>query len=505
MFSEADKEIEFVRGLVAQRFPVYETRVTPNAVQFLVRVDPGTMEGKFEDLRKELVPKNYIPFLAMEGGEHVVLIQRRTPQRFVTWHVNLALFVLTIGTTLLAGAANWAGYEDIDLLTPQAFLFGGLYFTLPLLLILGIHEMGHYVVAKRYQVHASLPFFLPAPFTFLGTFGAMISMRDPMPNRKALIDIGAAGPVLGLITAIPITALGMFLMAVSPHPIPVNTGGNFSIELPLLYQIIGAFIPLPSDALIHPTALAGWVGLFVTALNLLPAGQLDGGHIARAVLGDKGKYLSYAALVSMLVIGILPAPYGYPGWLIIAIFILVLGARHPPPLNDLTHLDTKRYGLAGAAALVLALSFVAVPLTPIEADVGVQFEAPAAPSVPVVALEANVTNQSTATYVFVVRNVGNVETNVSLTIDPGDLENVALNASFSDVQAGNRTGIPFTWNTTWFTLNSTEAANITISLDATGYGLATGLPWTFHVRATGTVEGLSPVGGDLALTLRVVP
>ncbi len=191
MATNVDKEIEYVRGVVAARFPVYETRVTPQAVQFLVTVDPATMEAKFEDLRKELVPKDYIPALTKEGGEHMILVQRRPPQRFVNARVNLILFALTVATTLWAGAVLWAGYEDIDWLSLRAWGMGGLAFTLPLLTILGVHEMGHYVVAKRHQVKASLPFFIPAPILPLGTFGAMISMRDPLPNRKALLDIGA--------------------------------------------------------------------------------------------------------------------------------------------------------------------------------------------------------------------------------------------------------------------------------------------------------------------------
>src|SRR2546427_4527635 len=329
MFTDVDKEIESVRAMIAARFPVYETRVTPQAVQFLVRVAPATMQAKFEDLRKELVPKNYIPLLTTQGGEHAILVQRRPAQRFVSWHVNLILLVLTIGTTLLAGASNWAGYANIGTFTGEAFLLGGLSFTLPLLLILGIHELGHYVVAKRYKVNASLPFFIPAPFLPLGTFGAVISMRDPMPSRKALIDIGAAGPVLGLITAIPITILGMLLWGATPHPASANSGGTLLIDLPPLYRVLSYFIPIPQDTVIHPTAFAGWVGLFVTALNLLPAGQLDGGHVARAVLGENGKFVSYGALLLMLGLSLF-----YQGWLIIAIFILLLGARHPPPLND---------------------------------------------------------------------------------------------------------------------------------------------------------------------------
>ncbi len=502
MFSDLDKEIEHVRSLVQQRFPVYETRVTPQAVQFLVTVDPATMEQRFDELRLDLVPQNYIPSIRREGGEHVILIQRRPPQRFVGSHVNLVLLLLTIATTTWAGAINWAGYDGIDWLSAEAFAKGSLFFTLPLLAILSIHEMGHYVMARKYGVHASLPFFLPAPGTFLGTFGAMISMRDPMPNRKALIDIGAAGPVLGLVTAIPITLLGLALMGADPRPAPVNAGGGVVIQLPFLYVLLSYFLPIPQDAILHPTAFAGWVGLFVTALNLLPAGQLDGGHVARAVLGDHVKYLSYVAISFMFVLS-----YWYFGWFIIAVFILLLGARHPPPLNDLTKLDGRRQILAAGAASVLLLSFVAIPLAVIPPVTGVEFTA-SGDATPVQVLNATVTNGTVQPFTFSLANGGNVKTNVTLTFDGlATFEYVGLFVTFSNVTVGNRTA-PFSANQAWIVFSTDETANVTLSLNATGYILATGLLLPFTVKAhAAMVEdlGVPPKDVELTVNLRVVP
>ncbi|TLZ52177.1 MAG: site-2 protease family protein [Methanobacteriota archaeon] len=497
MFTEADKEIEYVRGVIATRFPVYETRVTPQAVQFLVTVDLATMEAKFEDLRKELVPKNYIPMLTREGGEHTILVQRRPPQRFLGSQVNLLLFILTIGTTMWAGAVYWSGYNNVDWLSLEAWAMGSLTFTLPLLAILGIHEMGHYIVAKRYHVQASLPFFLPAPGTLLGTFGAMISMRDPMPNRKALLDIGASGPVLGLLTAIPVTLLGFFLMSADPRPIPVNTGGGFAIDIPLLYRILAAFMPIPQNTLLHPTAFAGWVGLFVTALNLLPAGQLDGGHVARAVLGERGKYASWAFLGFMFFLGIF-----YFGWFIIAIFILLLGARHPPPLNDLSRLDGKRYLLAGGAAAVLLLSFVAIPLVPIAPVSGVQFEMTSAPGTAVSSINATVVNHTSQSYALLIRNVGNVRTNVSLTLEGlSNLQNANLNISFGIISIGN-TSANGTATAPWFYLDSNETATVNVLLDARGYTFPPAL-WSFTLKAHVLGEGVAAADQILSFNLRV--
>ena len=499
MFSEADKELESVRSAVSQRFPVYDTRVTPQAVQFLVTVDPNTMEERFEDLRMELVPKNYIPFLAREGGEYVILVQRRPQQRFVGRHVNLILLVFTILTTTLAGAFTWGGYADVDAFSLEAVAGGSLYFTLPLMTVLGIHEMGHYVMARRYKVHASLPFFIPAPGTILGTFGAMISMRDPMPNRKALIDIGAAGPVLGILTAIPITLVGLALMSGDPHPAPPNPGGQLTVELPLLYQILAWFIPIPQDAILHPTAFAGWVGLFVTALNLLPAGQLDGGHVARAVLGDKTKYLSWAAIAAMLVLGIV-TPFG--GWLIIALFILLLGARHPPPLNDLTKLDVKRHGLAAVVVVVILLSFVAIPLQVVPPVRGIQFEDSGAPGIAVTELSTNASAGNLTSFSFVVNNTGNVRTNVTLRIDALDIGNAGLNVSIREVQIGNRT-VTVNADNTSFNLDSSEIAQVTLVLNATAYNLTLGQNWTFNVLARVQPDYFDPSDLMLRVTMRV--
>jgi len=496
MFSEVDKEIEYVRGVVAARFPVYETRVTPQAVQFLVTVDPATMEAKFEDLRKELVPKDYIPSLTKEKGEHAIFVQRRAPQRFMGTRVNLVLFILTLGTTSWAGAVIWAGYDNIDWLSTAAWAYGSLFFTLPLLAILGVHEMGHYVVAKRYHVHASLPFFLPAPGTILGTFGAMISMRDPMPNRKALLDIGASGPILGLLTAIPVTLIGFGFMNADPRPVPLNTGGSFAIDFPLLYRVLAMFLPIPSNTLLHPTAFAGWVGLFVTALNLLPAGQLDGGHVARAVLGDKTKYVSYGFIGFMFLLGLF-----YFGWFIIGMFILLLGARHPPPLNDLTRLDTRRYALAAGAAAVLVLAFVAVPLFPIEPEASVQFERPGAPGIALTELNVSVPAHGTTWTAFLLNNTGNVETTVNLTLSlPNFPSNLTI--SFDSVHVGLRT-YATTAGYANFTFNATEVANVTLFVNATSYS---GPPWSLTFSVKSSVRSLvlaRPLGLELPVTLRV--
>ncbi len=258
------------------------------------------------------------------------------------------------------------------------------------------------------------------------------------------------------------------------------------------------FVPIPNNALLHPTAFAGWVGLFVTALNLLPAGQLDGGHVARAVLGDNAKFVSWGFLGFMFLLGLF-----YPGWFIIGVFILLLGARHPPPLNDLVRIDAKRYGIAAAATAVMLLSFVAVPVFEIPAEAGVQFEAVAAPDVGVTNLTATVANQSTTTVAFVVRNVGNVRTNVSLSLDLDNFARGNLNVTFTGVTVGNATA-NVTATGSWFYLDTNGTANVTLLLDATRYPLAPG-PWIFHVNTHGDPDGLPEFDRSLRIDLTVAP
>jgi len=218
--------------------------------------------------------------------------------------------------------------------------------------------MGHYYASKKHRVDASLPFFIPLPFTLLGTFGAVISTREPIPNRKALLDIGVAGPLCGFLVAIPISLLGFYFMQQNPVPIP-PTGDNLVLLPPLLLQWLGGLFTIPENALIHPTLFAGWVGIFLTAVNLLPAGQLDGGHIARAVLKEKHKYASWAVIA--LLAGL---SFFYTGWLMFALLIvLLIGTQHQPPLNEVTPLDRNRKLLGLLILVIFIVSFAPIPFS----------------------------------------------------------------------------------------------------------------------------------------------
>jgi Zn-dependent protease len=359
-------DVEKIQGTVAGYFPIYHIEVHYDTVSMKCHVDENTLEKNFEDMRLEMKKTGYVPLINREHGEYLVHVVKRPPMKFKGPWLNLIMLIATIGTTTMAGAILWnsifltSGLGEIENWTN-----GALYFAFPLMLILSIHEMGHYYAAKKHNVAASLPFFIPMPLSVLGTFGALISIREPIPSKKALMDIGFAGPIAGFVVTIPVLMLGLMLTGDVPQ-IPagqVIAGGTAQWGSSIFFETFVMAFGLPNPLTIHPLAFAGWVGLFVTALNLLPAGQLDGGHIARALLGDRSKYAGYGTVSLLLVLGLF---FGFDGWLILALIIMFMGIRHTPPLNDVTTLDGKRKMVGIAAALMLVLCFVPVPMSQID-------------------------------------------------------------------------------------------------------------------------------------------
>jgi len=364
---DAAKEIEFVKSLVARHFPVYDVKVSYDVVQFFCRVDEETLEDSFEQLREEMAVHEYIPMITYDKGEHVVVVAKKPPTRYKSVYVNLAMLIITFVAMMFAGIINWASYADLtwsQATSLDSILMGILVFTLPLIAILGVHELGHFFMARRRNVAASLPFFIPS-IPPLGTFGAFISLRDPIPNRKSLLEIGVAGPLAGLAVALPIAIIGLMLTNADAKPIPddIGEGDLVSVSFPMIYLWIEELIPIEGDYLLHPTVFAAWVGFLVTALNLLPAGQLDGGHIARALLGSNAKYASWATIAVLIGLS-----FFFMSWILFAILILFLGARHPPPLNDITKLDVRRKAVGVFAFVVLIIAFVPVPMSPVMVD-----------------------------------------------------------------------------------------------------------------------------------------
>lgn len=364
--STASSELERIRSTVATYFPVYETRVGPQSLILAVHADPASLEGRFDQLRQALWTQGYIPVLRRDTGEvFVEVIRRPRTGRSRIW-INLLLLAGTVATTAFAGALIWLTFKGGLTLTLEDFLYGELYFGAPVMTILGLHEFAHYAMAKRRHLDASLPYFIPVPPPFiLGTLGAFVSIREPFPDKKALFDVGAAGPLAGFAASIPIALAGLYLSAHAPVLPATYCGvtvlgqnyGNLLLGLPLFWEVFSLFLPANLVSL-HPLALAGWVGILVTAINLLPAGQLDGGHVFRALFGDRARYVSYAAVILLFGLGLF-----YVGWLFFAILIMFLGLRHPPPLNDLSPIGAGRYIVGGFVAAILITGFVVIPIS----------------------------------------------------------------------------------------------------------------------------------------------
>ncbi len=458
-------EIEELKGIVGKYFPIYNVQVHFDTISMFCNIDAETLEEKFEALRVEMRGMAYIPILTYERGEHVVHVVRQPKMKFKSSWVNIVLLIATIFTTILAGSVLWGSISfNQDMFDPGNLFNGGLYFALPLMLILGIHELAHYYAARRHGIAASLPFFIPIPPLFIipiGTMGAFISIREPIPNKKALLDIGVSGPIAGLLVAIPVTIVGLMLSA-SLEPssaIGVAEGGSVFVGESLFFFSLRSFLPIPESVMLHPTAFAGWVGLFVTALNLLPAGQLDGGHIARALFGKKARFASYGAFGLMICLGLFTS---YSGWLIFALLIMFLGMRHPPPLNDVTKLDNRRKAFGIAAAVILVLCFVPVPFEIEEATYDVNFSIVMAGGS--LTHTHSITEYSSNTTrvnrneTLRLSNLGNVNANVSIAVSS---DNTSLcNASLVFGESPNNDP-----TAGWVNLSIQESVDLWVDLD----------------------------------------
>ncbi|MFZ0213548.1 MAG: site-2 protease family protein [Candidatus Acidiferrales bacterium] len=285
----------------------------------------------------------------------------------------LFLFSLTLISTLAVGrefslsyAQNRPPFSGVDnpfiptfqtLIHPR-LLLGGIPFAFTLIGILLAHELGHYFTCRYYRISASYPYFLPAP-TIIGTFGAFIRIRSPIVNRKALFDVGFSGPLVGFVLAVPVLAYGV-------HASKIVSGVQSSAFVifgspPLMKFFLALFHPgvRPSNILLSPIAVAAWVGLLVTAINLLPIGQLDGGHIVYSVATHYHRLISPLFGIGLLIVGI---AYWHQ-WVVFAVLLLFLGFRHPPLIDPWTPLDGKRRAWAVVALLIFVLCFTPMPLS----------------------------------------------------------------------------------------------------------------------------------------------
>jgi membrane-associated protease RseP (regulator of RpoE activity) len=359
---------------------------------FLVRYrgqlyNPDTAQA-YDQLAQALRGLNVTPLFRLEENRHAVVLMNGViqPKPAKIWG-NILFFILTILSVMFAGAASYTNKLPTTISGWFSFLLSGLPFAVALMTILVCHEFGHYLAGRYHKTVVTLPFFIPFPISLFGTMGAFIQLKEPPKNRRILLDIGIAGPLAGVIVAIPILLLGLYLSPVERLPFQLPVGqifeGNSILYLLLKFIVKGQLLPQPFnyaslnpvvywiryfftgsplpagglDVTLSPIAWAGWAGLLVTALNLIPAGQLDGGHIMYVLLGKRTSSLLPFILVALVLLG-----FVWNGWWFWAALIFFLGRFHAEPLDQITTLDSKRKVLAIVGVVVFFLVFMPVPL-----------------------------------------------------------------------------------------------------------------------------------------------
>ncbi len=337
------------------------------------------------------------PLFRLEKEDDLVIVIRSLPVENTgnPW-LNILLFVVTLVTVLYAGSMHSS--ESVELLkdTEMAYensngwlmlrvLWTGWPFALSLLGILLAHEMGHYIAARKHGASVTLPYFIPFPSGFLGTMGAVIQMRGAIRNKRVLLDVALSGPLAGLAVAIPVVVIGLHLSEVGPVPVSgFQLEGNSIMYLAAKYLVFGELLPKPldygqvpavihwivffftgnpapgggTDVFIHPVALAGWAGMLVTGLNLIPVGQLDGGHILYVLFGKSAKVWRPLVIALLVAMG-----FVWSGWWIWAVLLYAFGQSHPEVLDEITELDDYRRSLAFVALILFFLLIVPVPLS----------------------------------------------------------------------------------------------------------------------------------------------
>jgi membrane-associated protease RseP (regulator of RpoE activity) len=360
----APETLAALQARVEPMLAVTGHKVVGNIVQLSghLRGDPDEMFGK---IREAFAGDPITPMLLEgdQGDVNLVFLpaEKAEPKPWrVNWPLHWALFLATFATT------TWAGALDVGvnlLQHPQQFAVG-LPYSVALLLILGSHELGHYFAARAHGIRVTPPYFIPVPFA-LGTFGAFIQIKSVTPNRRALFDVAVAGPLTGLVFAIPALLIGLRFSEVIPAS-QVSGLDQFGLHMgsSLLFMLLATISLGPSvlagyHFVLHPLAFAGWLGLIVTALNLLPIGQLDGGHISHALFGSRNaRGISMVAMVSLFLLALFIWP-GLMFWALIVFFIA--GMRDAPTANDLSSVGLPRQALGYFTFLLLLLIIVPVP------------------------------------------------------------------------------------------------------------------------------------------------
>lgn len=351
--SDADKDV------IRKVFNYYEVSTIGDDVVFygdpIVDVNEiyGILYGHFSRQHKSVQ-------LDRRRGETVLIIGKAKPDNI--W-INVGLLVATIFSTTAIGSLLYG----INILEQPLMMYKGLPFALAIMLVLGSHEMGHYLISRKHGIDATLPYFIPFPIPPIGTMGAIIRQKGPVPSRKALFDVGISGPMVGLAVAIVITAIGLMLPPVTVTP-SVSDATYFKLQTPLLFDAIAAVVhPGMSMDSINPIAFAGWVGMLVTMLNMIPVGQLDGGHVSRALLGVRADKLSRIVPMTIMAFGLYATfVINQPGdlWIFWGLLTALMSAgAHPKPLNDSDGIGLPRILFAIIGFGLAILCFTPFPIT----------------------------------------------------------------------------------------------------------------------------------------------
>ncbi|HQX75581.1 MAG TPA: site-2 protease family protein [Thermoflexales bacterium] len=355
--SERLELIAQLRSAVASVMNVSGYRFADNGQLVLSGTFNQPLDKVYKPLRAAAESAGYTPWLRDgENGKYdVFLTPGVIPKQKINYRTPLILFLVTVASVVFS-PSGFGSPEG----TFISHLLDGLMFAGSLLGILVVHEFGHYLVAKYRGAPVSLPYFLPLPILGgVGTLGAVIVQREPFENRRHLLEIGIAGPLAGFIVAVPLMFVGYLLSHVGLVPDGAMTFGDSLLTR--LFSIITFGQAYPAngmDIYLHPIGFGAWFGLFITGINLLPVGQLDGGHVAYAILGENAKYLGYAVIAVMLILAITVSQ----GWLLWVALLLLFGRSHPPLLNQAAKLEPLHYALAIAGLLVFILTFVPMPM-----------------------------------------------------------------------------------------------------------------------------------------------
>ena len=353
-----------MQKLVSSHFTVTEMKVEDSV--FVFKIAPFT--HSFNTIKEYFEKEGYYPFLRKKEDQLYLILTQKVEQGKPNVMWNIILFLATIATTIFAGY-----YLSLPLVLEgkmDNIWVGAVSFSAAIMFILGTHEMGHKWASHKNGVDATWPYFIPMPFIFIGTMGALIKSRSPMPNNNSMIQLGAAGPLCGFLVAIPVFLIGMKLSYVVPSIQPAEGETFLYFGQSILTQFLGQQVLQISpgyEVFLHPIAIAAWAAFLVTSVNLIPVGQLDGGHIVRAILGERlHRILSYALIGVMVVMGF---PYYNPffvweGWLIwaLVLYLIIMRARSGGAMNELEPISLNSKLLALAALVVFIITVIPIPI-----------------------------------------------------------------------------------------------------------------------------------------------